>query len=152
MLVAIVALVVALSGTAVAASTLVSGDSLIKKHSLSGNRLKNRTVTGRQIKISSLSAVPSAKAAPISKVTYVSATVSVANNGARPSATATCPSGTTVLGGGASIGDVKNSSVHQSAPTGKTGWTAVFSEGGTPTSVTTGTVTAICAPAAATTP
>jgi hypothetical protein len=63
MVVAIIALVVAASGTAVAASRLVSGDSLIKRSSLSGNRLRNATVTGRQIKLSSLGQVPSAKTA-----------------------------------------------------------------------------------------
>jgi hypothetical protein len=63
MVVAIAALVVAASGTAVAASRLVTGDSLIKKDSLSGNRLRNATVTGRQIKLSSLGEVPSAKTA-----------------------------------------------------------------------------------------
>jgi hypothetical protein len=63
MLVAIVALVVAASGTAVAASHLVNGDSLIKRDSLSGNRLHNATVTGKQIRLSSLGEVPSAKTA-----------------------------------------------------------------------------------------
>ena len=63
MVVAIAALVVAASGTAVAASRLVTGDSLIKKDSLSGNRLRNATVTGKQIKLSSLGAVPNAKTA-----------------------------------------------------------------------------------------
>jgi hypothetical protein len=61
MVVALIALVVAASGTAVAASKLVKGDSLIAKRSLSGNRLKNHTVTGKQIKISSLGKVNSAK-------------------------------------------------------------------------------------------
>jgi hypothetical protein len=63
MVVAIIALVVAASGTAVAASRLVNGDSLIKRNSLSGNRLHNATVTGKQIKLSSLGQVPSAKTA-----------------------------------------------------------------------------------------
>jgi hypothetical protein len=63
MVVAIIALVVAASGTAVAASQLVDGDSLIKKDSLSGNRLRHGTVTGKQIKVSSLGEVPSAKTA-----------------------------------------------------------------------------------------
>jgi hypothetical protein len=63
MVVAITALVVAASGTAVAASRLVNGDSLIKRGSLSGNRLRNATVTGKQIKLSSLGQVPSAKTA-----------------------------------------------------------------------------------------
>lgn len=64
---AIVALVVAASGTAVAASRLVSGDGLIKKHSLSGDRLRNDTITGKQIKLSSLGQVPSAKTAANAK-------------------------------------------------------------------------------------
>lgn len=63
MVVAIAALVVAASGTAVAASRLVNGDSLIRKDSLSGNRLRNATVSGRQIRLSSLGQVPSAKTA-----------------------------------------------------------------------------------------
>jgi hypothetical protein len=63
MVVAIAALVVAASGTAVAASRLVNGDSLIKKDSLSGNRLRNAAVTGKQIRLSSLGQVPSARTA-----------------------------------------------------------------------------------------
>jgi hypothetical protein len=63
MIVAIIALVVAASGSAFAAGRLVSGDSLIKKRSLSGDRLRNATVTGHQIKLSSLGQVPSAKTA-----------------------------------------------------------------------------------------
>ncbi len=63
MVVAIIALVAAASGTAVAASKLVSGDSLIKRDSLSGNRLRHATLTGKEIKLSSLGEVPSAKTA-----------------------------------------------------------------------------------------
>jgi hypothetical protein len=63
MVVAILALILAASGTAVAARRLVSGDSLIRRDSLSGNRLRNATVTGRQIKLSSLGQVPSARTA-----------------------------------------------------------------------------------------
>jgi hypothetical protein len=63
MVVAVIALVVAASGTAVAASKLVSGDSLIKKHSLSGNRLRNHTITGTQVNLSKLGKVPSARQA-----------------------------------------------------------------------------------------
>jgi hypothetical protein len=59
MVVALLALVVAMTGTAIAA-TLVSGDSLIKKGSLSGNRLKKHTITGTQVKLSKLGKVPSA--------------------------------------------------------------------------------------------
>jgi len=63
MVVAIVALIMGASGTAVAASKLISGDKLIKKHSLSGNRLRNHTITGRQINMSKLGTVPSANVA-----------------------------------------------------------------------------------------
>ena len=61
MVVAVTALVVATSGTAVAASQLVNGDHLIRKNSLSGNRLRNHTLTGLQIRLSELGTVPSAK-------------------------------------------------------------------------------------------
>src|SRR5579884_2103416 len=63
MVVAITALVLGASGTAVAASHLVSGDKLIKKHSLSGNRLRNHTITGTQVNLNKLGKVPSAKSA-----------------------------------------------------------------------------------------
>jgi hypothetical protein len=60
LVIASVALVIAASGTAVAATALVSGDALIKKNSLSGNRLKNHTVTGTQVNLKKLGKVPSA--------------------------------------------------------------------------------------------
>ena len=60
MVVALIALVFALSGTAIAATKLVSGDKLIKKDSLSGNRLRSQTVTGTQINAATLGKVPSA--------------------------------------------------------------------------------------------
>jgi hypothetical protein len=60
MIVALIALVFAMSGTALAASKLVSGDGLIKKSSLSGNRLRYHTVTGTQINMAKLGKVPTA--------------------------------------------------------------------------------------------
>jgi hypothetical protein len=60
MIVALIALLFAMSGTAMAAAKLVNGDKLIKKSSLSGNRLRNQTVTGSKIKLSTLGKVPSA--------------------------------------------------------------------------------------------
>jgi hypothetical protein len=59
MVVALLALFVALSGTAIAAH-LVSGDKLIALRSLSGNRLRNGTMTGKQINLSKLGTVPTA--------------------------------------------------------------------------------------------
>ncbi|HET9720035.1 MAG TPA: hypothetical protein VFP55_08170 [Solirubrobacteraceae bacterium] len=58
MVVALLALLLATAGTAVAATKLVSGDKLIKKHSLSGNRLRNHTLTGKQINLAALGQVP----------------------------------------------------------------------------------------------
>lgn len=60
MVVAIAALVVALSGTAVAATSLIAGDKLIKKNSLSGNRIRNHTISGKQVNMNQLGKVPSA--------------------------------------------------------------------------------------------
>jgi hypothetical protein len=60
MVVAVAALAVALGGTASAAFGPFKGDTLIKKHSLSGNRLKKNTITGAQINLSRLGKVPSA--------------------------------------------------------------------------------------------
>ena len=56
MVVAIIALVVAVSGTAVAATKMVNGDKVIIKGTLSGNRLRKQTLTGAQIKPHSLTA------------------------------------------------------------------------------------------------
>lgn len=56
--VAVVALIVALGGTATAALTRSNGDKIIRKHSLSGNRLKNHTITGKQLNLSKLGNVP----------------------------------------------------------------------------------------------
>jgi hypothetical protein len=63
MLVALAALVVALGGTAVAATALINGDTLIKQNSLSGNRLRKHTITGTQVNLKKLGKVPSAKRA-----------------------------------------------------------------------------------------
>ncbi len=60
MVVAIIALVIAASGTAIATTTRISGDSLIKKGTLSGNRLRRHTLTGNQINLKKLGKVPAA--------------------------------------------------------------------------------------------
>ena len=59
MVVATLALIVAVSGTALAASQM-NGDSLIKKNSLSGNRLRKHTLTGKQVNLNKLGVVPRA--------------------------------------------------------------------------------------------
>jgi hypothetical protein len=173
MVVAIAALVLAASGTAVAATQLVSGDSLIKKNSLSGNRLKTHSVSGSKIKVGSLGTVPrathassadtatsatnatnatdatTAGSAPIAKLTYATATFSVPNDGTAATGTASCPAGTDVTGGGANIDDPSGGTLVGTFPAGKTGWSAVYTDFA---QTATGTVYAICAPAASTAP
>jgi hypothetical protein len=171
MVVAMLALVVAASGTAVAATNLSAGDSLIKKNSLSGNRLKNHSVTWNKIKQSSVGTVKNADhatnadnatnaanatkattagAAPVASLAYVTTPFTIPNTGNPATDTATCPAGTFVTGGGTSINDTTNGFIVASYPAGKTGWTGVFEDfGPTPT---TAFVYAICAPAATTTP
>ena len=169
--VAVVALVVAMSGTAVAAGGLLNG-SQIKKNSIPGNRLANNTITAKQINKSKLGVVPSAKdanyattagsatnatnatnaanattagsaaSAPIAKVTYTTNSGSLSTNYAL--ITATCPAGTNVIGGGAQVSNESNDYVNDSYPDGNSGWSVdIYGP-----STDTGTVTAICAPAA----
>jgi hypothetical protein len=61
--VSIIALIVALSGTAIAASKLVNGDTLIRKGTLSGDRVRKHTLTGTQINVRKLGTVPRATSA-----------------------------------------------------------------------------------------
>lgn len=63
MVVSLIALVLALSGSALAAGSLHGGDKVIAKHSLSANRLRDHTLTGKQIDLSRLGKVPSANTA-----------------------------------------------------------------------------------------
>ncbi len=67
MVVALTALVVALGGTAIAATKLMSGDKLIKKRTLSGNRLRKHTITGTQVNLKKLGKVPTARSADVAK-------------------------------------------------------------------------------------
>jgi len=61
MVVAVIALVAALAGTAIAAHKINGG--LIKKHTIGGSKLKKDTLTGYQIKNSKLGTVPAAQRA-----------------------------------------------------------------------------------------
>jgi hypothetical protein len=61
MIVALAALVIAMGGTAIAARSLVNGDRLIAKRSLSGDRLRSHTLTGKQIDLRKLGSVPTAR-------------------------------------------------------------------------------------------
>ena len=116
MIVAIIALVVALSGTAVAA----------KKFGLSAlsNGAKNKTVG-------------------VGKLTYVSGSATgTAADDAVP-VSATCPAGTHVIGGGIKVEDPGNDFIDDSYPTA-TGWTGRVDAGGDPGTTHTFIATAIC--------
>jgi hypothetical protein len=80
LVVSLVALVIAASGTAVATSRLVSGDKLIKKKSLSGNRLRNHTLTRKQINLNRLGKVPSAVNADTAGAASTATTAESANH------------------------------------------------------------------------
>lgn len=85
MVVAVAALVVATGGTALAATHLVNGDSLIEKASLSGNRLRSHTITGTQINLKQLGQVPSAtKAAAATSATTAARATALAASRSSP--------------------------------------------------------------------
>lgn len=156
--VACLALFIALGGTVYAAGK-ISGKQ-IKPGSLPGNRLKPRTITARRIKPKTLtgrqvrprsltgsqidqSTLTAVNAAGLANVQYVTTTASLPNSG-RPGATATadCPAGTLVIGGGATLSNEDEAMVNDSGPTPlRTGWTAT---GFSWLSRTKMTVTAVC--------
>jgi hypothetical protein len=78
MVVAVIALIVALAGTAYAAQTINGG--AIKKQTIGGGKLKQKTLTGFQINLNKLGVVPSAKSAIRASHTYWA----VVNNPASP--------------------------------------------------------------------
>jgi hypothetical protein len=63
LVISLMALVLAASGTAIAAGGLAGGDGLIRKNSLSGNRLRAHTLTRTEINLGRLGQVPDAKSA-----------------------------------------------------------------------------------------
>jgi hypothetical protein len=157
--IACIALFAALGGSVYAAGKI--NGKQIKRNSLPGNRIKPKSVkpnrikpkslTGRQVKPRSLTdtqinqqTLDEISAASLANVHYESVEILLPNDG-RPAtrATANCPAGTNVIGGGATVSNDEGR-INENGPTGlRTGWTATgfawFS------STTTMTVTAICA-------
>jgi len=114
LILAVLALAIASTGTALAAG-LMNGDAIIKKGSLSGNRLRNHSVTGAQIKLAKLGKVPSAHDADTATSALAADTATTAENaltaGSANSATtadtatsATTAANATALGGIAASG------------------------------------------------
>jgi hypothetical protein len=94
MVVAMTALVVASSGTAIAAG-LVSGNKLIKKGSLSGDRLVKHSVTGTQINLSKLGTVPSATTAKTATTAEMAKTATTAETATTATTAGTATNATT---------------------------------------------------------
>jgi len=131
MIVALVALVFSMSGTAIAATHLVSGDKLIKVGSLSGNRLRSKTVTGTQIRVATLPEVPRAYKADSAGTTTYAATA----GGAAPTGVAGGALSGSYPDPGLAAGSVTDSSL---APSGAD---AVAEAGGLVTVDSMGTIT-----------
>jgi hypothetical protein len=154
--IACLALFVALGGSVYAAGK-ISGKQIkpsslpgnrIKPKSIPANRVKPKSLTARQVKPNSLTGKQidektlTVSAASLADVRYESTTL-VLSEKAAP-ATANCPSGSYVLGGGATVNNAAEAFVKDSGPSPlRTGWTATgyaWSEANA-----TMTVTAICA-------
>ena len=96
MVVAVIALVVALAGTAYAAQTINGGS--IKKQTIGGGKLKKKTLTGFQINTAKLGTVPFAK---VATHTFWAVVHNPASPGNAALARASGPNIAAVEGGGA---------------------------------------------------
>lgn len=115
----------------------------IRAGSITGTQIKAGSLTGTQINQGSLTAVTASK---LSSLQYATASV---NLGSGPgNATASCPAGTNVVGGGATVSHDDRAFVNDSGPNStRNGWEATgFGDLGT-----TLNVTAICTTAASVT-
>ncbi len=163
--VSVLALFVALGGTAFAASQLgknTVGSKQLKKNAVTTAKIKNKavtgakikpeTITGTQVKKQSLtgkqvvgSSLSGVSASSLSSVTYVASTVTLAESfpdSTGTPGTATCPPGTKVIGGGATVSDEAEGFVNDSGPTSdRNSWKATGFAANTSTTMT---VTAIC--------
>jgi hypothetical protein len=153
MVVAFIALFVAIGGSSYAVTRLPRnsvGSTQLKRNAVTGAKVKNRSLTAADIKVASLAGVASAAnatnatnaahataAAGLDRVTYVNQPGSVGPgtpdpdpNGAGVIATvggasAACPPGTLVVGGGVGVDDNANTAVVDSFPEpGGRAWTA----------------------------
>ncbi|HEV7616379.1 MAG TPA: hypothetical protein VGO36_09125 [Solirubrobacterales bacterium] len=99
MVVAVIALFVALAGTAYAAQSINGG--AIKKQTIGGGKLKQKTLTGYQINVNKLGVVPSAKTAVRASHTYWAVVNNPASPGNATLARASDPTISAAEGGGA---------------------------------------------------
>jgi hypothetical protein len=119
----------------------------IKAGSISGGQIQNGSLGATQINQTTLTGI---SAANIHTVQYVTSTVGIAlESETGTSATATCPSGMKVIGGGATTSNTKSATAFESTPNAeRTGWSAIGFAGEPNINLI---VTAICTPVATTT-
>ena len=138
---------------AVKASDLGKGSvtlSKVRSNAVDKSKVVDNSLTGADVNESTLGVVPVASA--LGRVDYETATNTGGPGANSIKATATCPPGFNVVGGGASLSNTAGAGLNQSFPAGRNGWTAdAFATGGAPGPVTV-TAHAICAPASSTTP
>jgi hypothetical protein len=145
--VAIIALFVALGGSAYAA-TKFSGKQ-IKPKTIPANRIKPNSLSSKQIKDSSLKAVKSAIA--LNNVTYQTQSAGLPAGGTSlVTAIATCPAGQKVLGGGGTLGRPDENFIQDVGPVGNNAYRVTAYPSGTISD--TLTATAICTSVSSTTP
>ena len=142
LIVALVALFISIGGVGYAAATI--GSAQIKNNSIRGKDIRNSTITGKDVKNNSLSGadilesklgkVPSASSADsarLSGVQIVTANGTAPGAGTPATATATCPAGTKVVGGGGQVADPNNEFVNDMWPSSATAYTVrVFNTSG----------------------
>jgi hypothetical protein len=146
-----------LKGNAVATKQLQSGavtGGKIKAGSIGASQIQSGSITGTQVKSGSLGAtqinqttLTGISAANIHAVQYVVSTVGINSTvETGTTATATCPSGMKVIGGGATTTNAEFASSFESTPTGeRNGWTAIAYANKAGINLV---VTAICTPVA----
>ena|SRR5215211_3814489 len=156
MVVALVALFVAMGGSA-GALVVVTSENIqngtirgkdIHQRTITAKRIKRNGLNGSVIKESSLGLVPLADS--ISRVDRQSRTITMTTSSPTQSVTATCATGLTAVGGGGRLGEPDSDLLAGSYPASGNSWTAQ----GNPGSATPGTLTAyvLCVPAASATP
>jgi hypothetical protein len=158
--IAVLALFLALGGSVYAASSKKIDGTRIKPKSIPGNRIKAKTLTGAQVKAKTLtgakvkpgsltgkqvkgSSLTGVKAASLAAVNYAVTNVNlVPFKPGGTTATADCPAGQRVIGGGAVVNKDLDAAVNDSGPQiARGGWEAT---GYTSSAGTSMTVTAIC--------
>src|SRR3954451_13753653 len=154
--ISLLALFVSLGGVGYAAATI--GSAQIKNNSIRGKDIRNSTITGKDVKNNSLTGsdvresrlgkVPSATSADTAKlsgVQIVTANGTAPADGSAGTATATCPAGTKVVGGGGQVASPNDENVIDMWPSSPTQYTVrVFDSNGQGGF----TAYAICAPSA----